>query len=150
MSDDATSPLVVGQQLARRRNDLDLTQDGLAKRIGVSARTVSAIERGMNSIQRGNRATWESALRLKAGTISRAYRDGSPVEPDPTVPMDNAKLSVAELAERLERLEQTTARHRQENAELRKMLHEITGKDPQSAGNAGGEEPESDEPRQAM
>lgn len=58
--------------------------------------------------------------------------------------------SVEELAERLERLEQTAARHHEENEALRKMLHEITGKDPGSAGNSGGEEPERDEPRQAM
>jgi transcriptional regulator with XRE-family HTH domain len=58
--------------------------------------------------------------------------------------------SLAELAERLEQQEQTTARLAEQNEDLRRMLHEITGKDPQSAGNAGGEEPESDKPRQAM
>jgi transcriptional regulator with XRE-family HTH domain len=81
MSDDATSPAAVGRQLARRRNDLDLTQDQLAERIGIRARTISAIERGNNSIQRSNRSTWERALQLKPGTISRAYAEGSAIEP---------------------------------------------------------------------
>lgn len=80
MSDDATSPAAVGRQLAQRRDDMDLTQDQLAERIGVRARTISAIERGTNAIQRGNRPAWEKALGLKAGTISRAYNEGAAIE----------------------------------------------------------------------
>jgi transcriptional regulator with XRE-family HTH domain len=55
--------------------------------------------------------------------------------------------SVAELAARLERQEQTTARLAQENNELRKMFKEITGK---PTAGSGREEPETDAPRQAM
>jgi transcriptional regulator with XRE-family HTH domain len=75
-----TSPSAVGRQLARRREDLDVTQEELAQRIGIAARTVSAIETGLNRISRGKRAAWEAALELKAGTISRAYRDGTPIQ----------------------------------------------------------------------
>lgn len=81
MSDDATSPAAVGRQLARRRANLDLTQDQLAMAVGVRSRSISAIERGSNAIQRSKRSAWEKALRLKPGTISRAYEDGSPLEP---------------------------------------------------------------------
>lgn len=81
MNLDAASPAPVGQQLADRRNDLDLTQEALAQQVGVSARTISAVERGVNEIQRRNRPAFEKALRLKAGTISRAYMTGGMVEP---------------------------------------------------------------------
>lgn len=80
MSTPGTSPAEVGQQLARRREDLDLTQEDLAQRIGVVAKTVSGVERGLSSISRSKRPAWEKALALRAGTISRAYRDGAPIE----------------------------------------------------------------------
>ena len=76
----ASAPRVVGRQLLERRVQLDLTQQQLADRIGISARTVSAAERGSNQIIRSRRAAWERALRLKAGTIGRAYREGAPIE----------------------------------------------------------------------
>ena len=75
------SPADVGRQLLERREDLDLTQQELAQRIGISARTVSAVERGVNQITKSRRGDWERALELKPGTISRAYRDGSRLEP---------------------------------------------------------------------
>lgn len=80
MSTPGTSPAEVGRQLARRREDLDLTQEDLAQRIGVVAKTVSGVERGLSSISRSKRPAWEKALALRAGTISRAYRDGAPIE----------------------------------------------------------------------
>lgn len=73
-------PSQVGQQLAKRRDELDLTQDALARRIGVTVTSVSAAERGRSTIIRSKRATWEQALGLKAGTLTRAYRDGTPIE----------------------------------------------------------------------
>jgi transposase-like protein len=57
--------------------------------------------------------------------------------------------SVAELAERLERQERTTARLSEENAALRRMLREITGKDSASSGSLAAE-PDTEAPRQAI
>lgn len=70
----------VGQQLRARREALDLTQGALAKRIGIDSSTVSVTERDITEIQRSKRPAWETALRLKAGTISRAYKDGTALE----------------------------------------------------------------------
>ena len=86
MSTPPPSTPTVGQQLARRREELDLTQDALARLIGVTAPTVSVTERGHTEISRGKRPAWERALRLKPGTISQAYRDGTPVDPAPDQP----------------------------------------------------------------
>jgi transcriptional regulator with XRE-family HTH domain len=74
------SPTSVGQQLARCREELDLTQEALARRIGIATPTVSVTERGHTEIRLSKRPAWEKALGLKAGTISRAYRDGTPIE----------------------------------------------------------------------
>lgn len=80
MSPPSEPPTSVGRQLAARREELDLTQETLARRIGIATPTVSVTERGHTRIRRGKRADWERALGLKAGTISRAYRDGTPIE----------------------------------------------------------------------
>ncbi|GHI91686.1 helix-turn-helix domain-containing protein [Streptomyces olivaceus] len=71
----------VGQQLARRRKQLDLTQQMAAERIGITSTTVSAVERGLNEIQRSKRADWERGLDLAAGSITRSYEDGAPLQP---------------------------------------------------------------------
>jgi transcriptional regulator with XRE-family HTH domain len=73
-------PTRVGQQLARRRDELDLTQEAVADRVGITAATVSATERGKTSISRRKRPGWEAALRLQPGSLGRAYRDGTDVE----------------------------------------------------------------------
>lgn len=80
MSQATPSTPTVGQQLANRREQLDLTQDALARLIGITAPTVSVTERGHTEISRGKRPAWERALQLKPGTISQAYRDGTPIE----------------------------------------------------------------------
>lgn len=135
MSDDGTSPTAVGRQLARRRNDLDLTQDQLADRIGVRARTISAIERGNNSIQRSNRAIWEQALGLKPGTISRAYNEGIPIEPadaDAGAASATAEPTLHELAEQMrllrEKIEEDRARDRQAVRQLEEEVNRLRGK----------------------
>lgn len=94
-------PVSVGQQLARRREELDLTQEAVARRIGISTPTVSVTERGHTQIRVSKRSDWEKALGLKPGTIGRAYRDGTPIEiadvasaPEPPY---------ADLSDRLER-----------------------------------------------
>jgi len=74
------SMAAVGQQLQARREDLDLTQGEVGQRVGIRGETVSAIERGRNAISRSKRAAWEVVLRLKPGTITRAYKDGTPIE----------------------------------------------------------------------
>lgn len=79
MSLPGDSPTAVGQQLAQRREELDLTQETLARRIGITAASVSNSERGRTEITRSKRAKWEKALRLMPGTISQAYRTGTPL-----------------------------------------------------------------------
>lgn len=77
----ADTPTTVGQQLAGRRESLDLTQGAVASRVGISVTSVSSAERDRATIMRSKRAAWEQVLRLKTGTISKAYADGSPLEP---------------------------------------------------------------------
>ncbi|MFE9296557.1 helix-turn-helix transcriptional regulator [Streptomyces niveus] len=85
MSQDPDPPMPVGEQLKARREALDLTQGGLASRVGVTVTSISSAENGRATISRGKRPLWERALQLKTGTISAAYRDGTPIEPsDPT------------------------------------------------------------------
>lgn len=81
MSQTPGPPLPVGQQLKERREELDLTQGALANLVGVTVTSISSAENGRSTISRGKRPTWEQALQLKSGTISRAYRDGTPLEP---------------------------------------------------------------------
>jgi transcriptional regulator with XRE-family HTH domain len=94
MSPTPDAPTPVGQQLAERRDELDLTQETLARRIGITSATVSATERGKTEISRTKRPSWEQALNLKPGTIARAYRDGTRIEPAPaTDPAPYANLA---------------------------------------------------------
>lgn len=79
MSPPDSPHVPVGQQLAERREELDLTQETLARRIGITAATVSVTERGRTQISRSKRTKWEKALRLAPGTISQAYRTGAPL-----------------------------------------------------------------------
>lgn len=81
MSQPDDSPTPVGQQLADRRDELDLTQARLAQAIGVTTTTISATENGRTQISRSKRPLWEQALLLQPGTIGRAYRTGSRIEP---------------------------------------------------------------------
>lgn len=80
MSEPTPDPTAVGQQLARRREELDITQDALARRIGITTASVSAAERGKSVISRGKRPGWERALHLKPGTLGRAYREAGELE----------------------------------------------------------------------
>jgi DNA-binding XRE family transcriptional regulator len=143
MNDDATSPAaVVGQQLARRREDLDLTQDDLAKRIGVSGRTVSAIERGVNAIQRKNRSAWETALGLAPGTINRAYRDGTAVEVALAPPTEEPRVTpndevVAALEARVTRMEVALDVERRAREELERRMVELGIVPPDAAEESG-------------
>jgi transcriptional regulator with XRE-family HTH domain len=98
-------PARVGRHLAERREDLDLTQNALAQRIGITSASVSAVERGVSEIRRSLRARWETALRLRQGTITRAYNDGTPLDvvaegdalpyPDPDDPTERALWNMA-------------------------------------------------------
>jgi DNA-binding XRE family transcriptional regulator len=81
MSQTPSPPLLVGQQLKRRREELDLTQGTLANLVDVTVTSVSSAENERSTISRGKRPAWERALNLIPGTISRAYRDGTPIEP---------------------------------------------------------------------
>lgn len=95
---------MVGQQLAKRREALDLTQDMLARRIGITSATVSVTERGHTQIRVSKRPDWEKALHLRSGTISRAYRDGTALEPLPeSEPEQPQEPPYADMSDRLER-----------------------------------------------
>lgn len=98
---DTTRMRTVGRQLAARRTALDLTQQLAADRIGIRPTAVSAAERGLNQIQRSRRTDWERALRLKAGTISRAYAIGADLEPADTT--DQGPPAYADLSDPYER-----------------------------------------------
>lgn len=74
------TPTSVGKQLKARREALNLTQSALASLVGVDAASVSGAERDKREITRGKRTSWETALRLVPGTITRAYQDGAPIE----------------------------------------------------------------------
>lgn len=99
-SDDA--PLRVGKQLARRREDLDLTQDAVSRQVGITVTSVSAAERGKATISRSKRPLWEQALQLRVGTITRAYRDGADLE-SLTSPEPQQDKPYANMNDRLER-----------------------------------------------
>lgn len=116
------SPADVGEQLARRRDALFLTQEDLAQRIGINARTVSAAERGANAITKGRRAAWEEALRLRPGTISRAYLDGTPIEA-----ADEPRPDQAPVEDPLERLARLTRELNEVQLELRERLERDRG-----------------------
>ena len=94
------TPTKVGQQLAARREELDLTQAVLAARIGITTTSVGAAERGRSAIIRSKRAAWERALHLRPGTLSRAYREGADLEPLDT---PTAEQPYADLSDRYER-----------------------------------------------
>ncbi|MGW6309176.1 helix-turn-helix transcriptional regulator [Streptomyces niveus] len=81
MSPTPDTPTPVGEQLKARREALDLTQGGVASLVGVTVTSISSAENNRAQISRGKRPLWERALQLKAGTISAAYRDGTPIEP---------------------------------------------------------------------
>ncbi|WP_381797221.1 helix-turn-helix transcriptional regulator [Streptomyces niveus] len=81
MSPTPDTPTPVGEQLKARREALDLTQGGVASLVGVTVTSISSAENNRAQISRGKRPLWERALQLKAGTISAAYRDGTPLEP---------------------------------------------------------------------
>lgn len=99
-SDD--SPRRVGPQLAQRREDLDLTQDAVSRQVGITVTSVSSAERGRTTISRSKRPLWEQALQLAPGTITRAYRDGTDLQPAPP-PGSPQEQPYAEMSDRLER-----------------------------------------------
>ncbi|MCM8552667.1 helix-turn-helix domain-containing protein [Streptomyces sp. STCH 565 A] len=84
----------VGQQLAARRKTLDLTQQMAAERIGITSTTVSAVERGLNEIQRSKRGDWERGLELTSGSITRAYESGTPLQP--AAPAQDSPTSISD------------------------------------------------------
>lgn len=92
----------VGRQLATRREALDLTQQLVAADIGITVNSVSAAENGRTGITRSRRPLWERALRLKTGTISRAYTTGAALEPA-DAPSDQGPPGYADMSDPYER-----------------------------------------------
>ncbi|MCQ4363573.1 MULTISPECIES: FHA domain-containing protein [Mycobacterium] len=71
-----------GQAVAARRNELEITQRGLAKDKIINAGTLIAFEKGRSWPRRGTLAKLEKALQWSPGTIAR-IRSGSAVIPIP-------------------------------------------------------------------
>lgn len=69
-----------GQAVAARRNELEITQRGLAKDKIINAGTLIAFEKGRSWPRRGTLAKLEKALQWSPGTIAR-IRSGSAVVP---------------------------------------------------------------------
>lgn len=99
MSQTPGTPTPVGEQLKTRREELDLTQGALAAQVSVTVTTISSAENGRSTISRSKRPLWERALRLAPGTISRAYKDGTPIEPAET-PVEPPYANLADPKER--------------------------------------------------
>lgn len=117
----------VGRQLAKRRRQLDFTQLKLAAEIGLTSQTISAIERGVNSIQLNRRSTWEETLKLVAGTITRAYTYATPLELLPIPTAEEYDKLIAVLTARIERLEESLDVERQAREALARDVAELRG-----------------------
>jgi DNA-binding XRE family transcriptional regulator len=122
MKEPDTTPARVGQQLAKRREDLDLTQEDLGQRIGITSFAVSAAERGRNAIRRSKRADWERALSLRSGTISRAYRDGTDLELGPAPVVDESLTSAESVVVEEEDPQQLMAEARESIARGQELM----------------------------
>ena len=76
----------VGTQLKIARANLGLTIPQAAASAGISPRTLSGAESGTSEISDTKRPGVEQALMLRAGSLTLAYRDGTPLvtaEPAP-------------------------------------------------------------------
>ncbi|MEV7867429.1 helix-turn-helix domain-containing protein [Streptomyces sp. NPDC088124] len=95
------TPTLVGKHLAERREELDLTQQALASRIGITVNSVSAAENGRTVISRGKRPLWEQALELAPGAINRSYTKGVDLERvEPAEPQPKPYINLADRYER--------------------------------------------------
>lgn len=138
--------------MEQRRLELDLAWKDLASAAKVSVATLGAIRRGVNEPSALNKRRLENALRWEHGSIEAILTGGEPTTvadaADSQAPEgEHQDPLVAELAQQLEQLKAEAARNREENNEIRKLLKQITGKDPNISG---GEEPESEDPGKAM
>ena len=127
------------------------TWRALSERAGISYETLRAVRAGGNPGE-ATADGLERALRWQPGSIRAILAGGEPTTyveaaDRQALERDYQDPAVAKLAQRLERQEQTTARLAKENTELRRMFKEISGK---PSATAGGEEPETDAPHQAM
>jgi transcriptional regulator with XRE-family HTH domain len=138
-----------------RRRDLRLTWDEVATRAGINRETLRQIRIGNGDIRPLSATGIEDALGWDRGSIEAILAGDKPTTfyadaERATLERDYQDPAVAELALELKQLKAEQARHREETNELRNLLKQITGKDPGGAAHSGGEEPERDEPRQAM
>ncbi|WP_082983073.1 FHA domain-containing protein [Mycobacterium sp. 1423905.2] len=85
-----------GQAVAARRNELEITQRGLAKDKVINAGTLIAFEKGRSWPRRGTLAKLEKALQWSPGTIAR-IRSGSTVAPI-TAPGATAQIPAVDEA----------------------------------------------------
>lgn len=74
---------VVGREIRATRHALGLTQAEVAKRLGVSASYMSAVEAGGRNLTLGQLANIANAMRLGVN-VSFIRPDGTPVAPRPT------------------------------------------------------------------
>jgi transcriptional regulator with XRE-family HTH domain len=136
----------------QRRRDLRLTWDQVASQAGIHRETLRQIRIGKGDIRPLSATGIEDALQWEHGSIDNILAGREPTTiveaaDRQSLEREYQDPAVAELAQRLQRQEQTTARLAEENNELRRMLKEITGK---PSSTSGREEPETDAPRQAM
>ena len=78
---DAHGRLRAGQATAARRGRMDLTQEELASKAGVSARTIGDLESGKRWPIARNRTRIELALEWPDGEIARKAQEPAPETP---------------------------------------------------------------------
>jgi hypothetical protein len=98
----------------------------------ISYETVRATRHGENDPSEGTREGLERALQWAHGSVDAILNGGEPAtwedEADrKTAESEGRDPRLEKLAARVERLEASAERQRQENAELRRLLREITG-----------------------
>jgi transcriptional regulator with XRE-family HTH domain len=109
----------VGQRLLRRRRELEMTQEAVARAAGVTVTTVGAAENGRNVIRVSRRAGWETALHLAPGAISRSYREDTELE---TVAPDAGRGWEQALGE--------LGLNEQQHQQVLALLHQAAGRKP--------------------
>jgi DNA-binding XRE family transcriptional regulator len=125
------------EAMKQRRLDLRMNWRELASAAGISYEALRSIRRGDYRPSDITARDLDDALKWKRGGVLGLLDNTG--EPEP-LDVGESEPSVAELADRLGRMEQTIARQQEENENLRKMLREITGKD------SGSVDQHADEP----
>lgn len=84
---DAQRRQQVGRWLRQRRDELKLSRDQLAQMLELDPSSITNAEGGKRVPR--FKSSWEDGLRLVRGSLTRAYLDGTPLEPLPDDGRDN-------------------------------------------------------------